>query len=522
MPTTEILAANPSIRNSSGAIKSDIFAANHSVRGLVSVGVLPLVLYVDSEAGQSLCSSSTAFAKMMPCRVEITGIAGALQIYGCGTALFLSDDGSGHPVVLRVHNCLYGHGHFNLLSVLQICQRKGNAVDFTLGSPMLVLRSSGTKRRDLRLPLTLEDGLFALSVAPFQLDDPRYSSLPKFDVTPPGEFRLSDDSSHRWSSKVLASASPNARILVSSLSDFDCNLQSFCGNFLAPPSIPAAKRQYNSSVESDMQELTTRFLGLGNDRLRRTIELSNGLAAPASKVTSRLSAMKPFFPPGRWSEGKTPRVSKGKIGHLHHAGVGEVVFTDTFESGDSKYKYGQAYFDLVSHWGDVFPLSSRTQVGLSFVDFCCRNWIPLYLVRDNIGENVGTSLLEECRIRNVKSVFICPRHPQQNYSEGYLGRVTAMASFAMVFAGAPLFMWVFAIRTAVFVCNISASYYSKQGLWSTPYEVVHGEPFPDTSLVVPFGCAVLVLRDSDDRPKFQNRCTLVIPTTGLSFRIVAL
>ena len=122
---------------------------------------------------------------MLPCQIEITGIAGALQIYGCGTALFLSDDESGHPVVLRVHNCLYGQGHFNLLSVSQICQKEGNVVDFTLGSPMLVLRSSGTKKRTLRLPLILEDGLFALSFTPFQMDDPRYSSLPKFDVTPP-------------------------------------------------------------------------------------------------------------------------------------------------------------------------------------------------------------------------------------------------------------------------------------------------------------------------------------------------
>jgi hypothetical protein len=116
----------------------------------------------------------------------------------------------------------------------------------------------------------------------------------------------------------------------------------------------------------------------------------------------------------------------------------------------------------------------------------------------------------QCRARNVKSVFICPRHPQQNYAEGYIGRVTAMASFAMVFAGAPLFMWVFAIRTATFVSNISASYYSKQDLWATPYEVVHGEPFPDASIVVPFGCAVLVLRDSNDRPKFQARCTMMV------------
>ena len=90
---------------------------------------------------------------MMPCQVEITGIAGALQIYGCGTALFLFDDASGQLIILRVHNCLYGHGEFNLLSVSQICQKEGNAVDFALESPELILRA---KKRSTRIPLFLD------------------------------------------------------------------------------------------------------------------------------------------------------------------------------------------------------------------------------------------------------------------------------------------------------------------------------------------------------------------------------
>ncbi len=118
--------------------------------------------------------------------------------------------------VLRVHNCLSGRGQFNLLSVSQVCQQKGNSVDFTLASPALVLRGSGSKTRTFRLPLFLEDGLFALRVTPFQLDDLRYSTLPKVDVAPSGVFQLSDESSHRWSSKVLLTASREARILVSS------------------------------------------------------------------------------------------------------------------------------------------------------------------------------------------------------------------------------------------------------------------------------------------------------------------
>ncbi len=260
-------------------------------------------------------------------------------------------------------------------------------------------------------------------------------------TSPPGVFRPSNDSFlYRWNSKVLVSANETGRFLVAQNCDYDYNLQSYCGNCLAPPSIPLSRRQYNPALAGDVADLTTRFLGLRVDRLKRTIELSNGLATPASKSKIRVPDLKPFFPPGQWTEGKTPRVSKNMVGALFDASIGEAVFIDTFESGDSKYRYGQAYFDLASHWGDMFPLRSRNEVDISFADFCSRSWIPLILVRDNIGENIGGSLIEECRLRNVKSVFICPRHPQQNYAEGYLGRITAMASFAMVFAGAPLFM----------------------------------------------------------------------------------
>jgi hypothetical protein len=345
--------------DTSGLASSGI---SSTVKCLLSAGASSTLLYVDSGAGQSLSSCSTAFSQMVPCQVEITGIAGALQIYGCGTANFLYDSGSGDPVLLRVHNCLYGHGEFHLLSVSQICQREGNSVDFTLSSPTLVLRS---KRRQIRIALAIEDGLFAIPVTPFQMDDPRYSTLPKFDVTPNGDFRLSDDlSSHRWSSRVLVSASSNARFLVASRSDFDCNLTSFCGNFLAPPSIPAARRQYNPAVQSDMVDLTTRFLGLGDERLCKTIELSNGLASPPSKANAKVSRVKPFFPHGRWNEGKTPRVSKGKIGNLHHAKVGEVVFTDTFESGDIKYKYGQAYYGDIKYKPYVTKVSGEKFLNL--------------------------------------------------------------------------------------------------------------------------------------------------------------
>ena len=192
------------------------------------------MIYVDSGAGQSMCSCSSAFADMIPCEIEITGVAGSLQVYGCGTALFVVDDDSGKPFILRISNCLYGQGQFNLLSVSQMCQNPNNCVDFNLDSPALIFSSPvRTRQRQIRLPLSLEDGLFALTATPFQLDDSRFSSLRKVNVTLDGVFRPSDDAStNRWNSKILVSTNQASRFLIASHCDYDYNLQSFCGNFL--------------------------------------------------------------------------------------------------------------------------------------------------------------------------------------------------------------------------------------------------------------------------------------------------
>jgi len=168
---------------------------------------------------------------------------------------------------------------------------------------------------------------------------------------------------------------------------------------------------------------------------------------------------------------------------------------------DPGYRYGQAFVCYRTRYGDVIPIRSRTKVGWSFGEFCCRHFVPKILVRDNIAENIGGALAKECHDRGVKSAFICPHTPEQDQAEGYLGRVTNMASFAMVYAGAPIFMWIWCIQCAVFINNITATFYSREKVWANPFELVHGEPYPDSSVVVPFGCAALVLLNKKQTKK---------------------
>jgi hypothetical protein len=103
-----------------------------------------------------------------------------------------------------------------------------------------------------------------------------------------------------------------------------------------------------------MSELSIRLMGIGHERLKHTIQISKGLSSPASKLGYRVPPLN--FPQGYRREGKTPRVNKGQVDHLSSASVGEVVFTDTFQSRDTKYRYGQAYFDYASRaLGRFFP-----------------------------------------------------------------------------------------------------------------------------------------------------------------------
>jgi hypothetical protein len=313
----------------------------------------------------------------------------------------------------------------------------------------------------------------------------------------------------QWSFRMFVLPSSTHRVLAYpglTNSAFDSGLRDFCVDFLAPPSIPPARQTFNDANPLHMSDLSIRFMGAGNERLRRTIELSRGLAPATGRVQTY------NFPQGKFAQGKTPKVSKGQVHHLHRAAICECLFMDTFESKDHRFAYGQAFVDYRSRFGDVIPLRSRKEVGWALSEFCCRNFTPLIVVRDNIAENKGGAIMEVCHRLNIQSAYICPMTPQQDQAENYLGRITTMASYAMVYAGAPLFFWHWAVQAAVFINNITATYYSREKVWSTPYTLVFGEPYPDSSVVVPFGCGcgALVLYDKDDREKFQSRCALLV------------
>ncbi len=65
--------------------------------------------------------------------------------------------------------------------------------------------------------------------------------------------------------------------------EFEAKLTEFCANYHAPLSIPSARRTYQTDSVEDLADLSIRFLGVGSERLKRTMERSIGLSPMVKK-----------------------------------------------------------------------------------------------------------------------------------------------------------------------------------------------------------------------------------------------
>jgi hypothetical protein len=240
---------------------------------------------------------------------------------------------------------------------------------------------------------------------------------------------------------------------------------------------PPDRRTYDVTISADLEELSVRFMGISGERLKHTMLVSSGLLLDNTGTSTRTGASSPrnvrsnLFPQGNMKSNR-PYIYKGQLRRLHKANVAEVVFSSTFEVDDQTFRYhGQAFVCYRSWYCRIlYPIRSRTDIGRAFARFCADNFTPLMLIRDNFAKNTGGELLQHCLNLSVAFAYICPYKPQMDFAENYLGRVCSMASYAIVYARAPLYMWRFAILAAVFVNNLAATYY-RQYLESLSYSV---------------------------------------------------
>jgi hypothetical protein len=83
---------------------------------------------------------------------------------------------------------------------------------------------------------------------------------------------------------------------------FTDELKDFCNTYVAPLSIPPARRTYQTTNVEDLADLSVHFLGVGTERLKKTIERSIGLS-PLIKIDGKMRHPRPVpvhnFPQGR-------------------------------------------------------------------------------------------------------------------------------------------------------------------------------------------------------------------------------
>lgn len=474
--------------------------------------------FLDSGAGQSLIAAAGAFkqSSIRPCVVTIEGVSGNLAITAIGTAVLVVVDNSGKEVLLELHQCLQSNGTHNLLSLSQLLQHPAVTVTLTNEAPMICV-SNTEQAQDFHIPLQVVDGMFVLPFEVLSVTDPRRHGLPTVAITKSEEYRPATSffpSDHPAAGTVMWRAIYHQSALVAYANKtFVCSnargyreklIEATESVFIDSTTRPTARRKYAPTDPSSMADLSTRMMGTSYDRLKHTIAVSIGLTTKTGGVRANR------FPQGTLKRGQVPAVKKRLVHHLHQASVAEVVFTDTFMSGDSAYAYGQAFVCYRSRYGFVVIMKSRRQAGAAFRQFCADIFRPLILVRDNASELQYGDMLAACLELMVQSAFSTPHTQEEEYAEGFIGRVCQMTSFAMLFAGAPMFLWRYAMLSAVFIYNVTAGWYSAEQVWATPYELVFGEPFPDTSIVVPWGCGALILLRKGERKKFGSRCALVV------------
>jgi hypothetical protein len=79
---------------------------------------------------------------------------------------------------------------------------------------MVLAPSPGIHRLSARIPLVLEDGLFALHLEPLGEGDPCFETLRKYTITRKAKFVPSDSGENvRWQAKMLAVTSSPVRYI---------------------------------------------------------------------------------------------------------------------------------------------------------------------------------------------------------------------------------------------------------------------------------------------------------------------
>ena len=146
---------------------------------------VPNFSYLDSAAGQGLCSVEEAFhGTLTTCYMRVSGFGGHDVITAYGTTYKLFTTTEGEQVVAVAHNQLYSPASFptSLYSISQIQLAPGVSCDVSSNErPQLHVHTRVFN-------LSLVNGLFAIPYELVSASDSRFWSCPHVIVSPDGHY----------------------------------------------------------------------------------------------------------------------------------------------------------------------------------------------------------------------------------------------------------------------------------------------------------------------------------------------
>jgi hypothetical protein len=156
--------------------------------------------YMDSGAGQCMCSWVEAFSVIRPCAILVVGVSGSLPIHGIGTASFIVKDSKGNERIWKIHNCLLSHRsdgeeEFNLISTSQVLRTRSIEVSFGIEYSVVTVKSKN-QIGDFKFDMVLEDGLYHIDAMPISPNDWRFNNVESINITLDSDPAISSIANH--------------------------------------------------------------------------------------------------------------------------------------------------------------------------------------------------------------------------------------------------------------------------------------------------------------------------------------
>ena len=142
----------------------------------------------------------------------------------------------------------------------------------------------------------------------------------------------------------------------------------------------------------------------------------------------------------------------------------------------------QLYVGKTSQITEAFPMTDKSQMSKTLIDFIRKHGAPNVLFSDNAKEQISNDVQDILRHYHIKQQRSEPHQQNQNYAEQRIQDFKSTTNSIMDCTGTPSRLWLLCLLYVVYLLNHMAVN-SLEG--KTPMEVAHNQ-IPDISALLSF------------------------------------